>query len=486
MPLYIYNSLSRKKDPLPDPHEQPEVKMYVCGPTVYDEPHIGHARSAYIFDVVRRYLIYRGYKVTFVRNVTDVDDKIIDKARNEYKDEDLNISFKKVADKYLAAYHEALDSLGIAATKPEVIEPKASEYIDKMVDFIKMLIEKGLAYQAGGDVYFDITKAKNYGKLSGQSLEKMDSGARVAPLENKRNPLDFALWKSAKVGEPSWDSPFGKGRPGWHIECSVMSSDILGGEFDIHGGGLDLIFPHHENEIAQSEGAGNRFAKIWMHHGLLTINGQKMAKSLGNFVTVKDFLKKYGYADLLKLLFLSAHYSHPVDYTGEKIEEARQALERIAILMDKIQNKLSAVSCQLSAKDAVEIEKMKIKFIEAMDDDFNTPQALASVFELVTLTNKNIDSLDFLYQVKDTLKEFFDIFGLSPEAKKSIRNSATITSDVYFIDDEEYVNLKIQEREKARQEKDYALSDKIRKELEKEGIILEDAKDGKTTWRRKL
>ena len=474
MPIFIYNSLTRKKDPLPDPAQQPEVKMYVCGPTVYDEPHIGHARSAYIFDVVRRYLIYRGYKVTFVRNVTDVDDKIIDKARNEHKGEDLNTSFKKVADKYLAAYHEALDSLGIAATKPEVIEPKASEYIGKMIDFIKMLIEKGAAYPAGGDVYFDITKAKNYGKLSGQSLEKMDSGARVAPLENKKNPLDFALWKSAKVGEPSWDSPFGKGRPGWHIECSVMSSDILGREFDIHGGGLDLIFPHHENEIAQSEGAGNKFAKIWMHHGLLTINGQKMSKSLGNFVTVKDFLAKYKYAALLKLFNLSAHYSHPIDYSDDKIREAREALERILILQERIDRQLSAISYQLSVKKVGEIEDIKKKFTEAMDDDFNTPQALACVFELVTLANKNIDDLNFIYSAKNTLEELLGILGVSLKAGQA----TTIT--------DEEIKTEILKREKARQERNFGLSDKIRKELEEKSIILEDTKDGKTTWRRKL
>jgi cysteinyl-tRNA synthetase len=321
MPIFIYNSLARKKEPF-EPLNPEEARMYVCGPTVYDDPHIGHARSAYIFDVIRRYLIYKGYRVKFTRNVTDVDDKIIEKARNEYKDEDLNNACKKVADKYLIAYHDALNSLAIVTSGPDILEPKASEYIGKMIEFIKHLIERKVAYQSGEDVYFDITKAKDYGKLSNQSLEKMEIGARVVPTENKRNPLDFALWKSAKESEPSWDSPWGKGRPGWHIECSVMSSDILGDQFDIHGGGIDLIFPHHENEIAQSEGAGKKFAKYWMHHGLLTINGQKMAKSLGNFITVKDFLDKYKEADLLKLFFLSAHYSHPIDYAENKIEEA--------------------------------------------------------------------------------------------------------------------------------------------------------------------
>ncbi|MDD5167099.1 MAG: cysteine--tRNA ligase, partial [Candidatus Omnitrophica bacterium] len=335
MSIFIYNSLTRKKE-IFQPLNPSQVTMYVCGPTVYDQPHIGHARSAYIFDVVRRYLAYRGYQVKFVRNVTDVDDKIIDKAKAEFPGEDLIGAVKKVSEKYLASYHEALQELGI--TNAGISEPKASEYIPKMVKFIGLLIEKGMAYQSGGDVYFDITKAKEYGKLSHQSLEKMESGTRVLAQENKKNPLDFALWKSAKENEPSWVSPWGKGRPGWHIECSVMSSDILGDKFDIHGGGIDLIFPHHENEIAQSEGAGKAFACYWMHHGLLTINGQKMAKSLGNFVTIKDFLAKYP-ADVLKLFFLQTHYSQPVDFTWEAMEEKRSALERITIFLGMVKKR---------------------------------------------------------------------------------------------------------------------------------------------------
>jgi len=471
MSIHIYNSLTRNKDPF-DPLSPKEIKIYVCGPTVYDEPHIGHARSAYIFDVIRRYLIYKGYKVTFVRNVTDVDDKIIEKARNEYKGEDLNTAYKKVADKYLASYHEALDSLGIVTSKPDVEEPKASEYIDKMIVFIKNLIDRGAAYQAGGDVYFDITKAKNYGKLSGQSLDKMDAGARVAPLENKRNPLDFALWKSVKEGEPSWDSLYGKGRPGWHIECSVMSSDILGDEFDIHGGGIDLIFPHHENEIAQSEGTGKNFARVWMHHGLLTIKGQKMAKSLGNFVTIKEFIAKYKDADLLKLFFLSAHYSHPIDYSDKKIEEVRGALERITILIDKMDTRTQGHKD--TSERFKEVEEIKNKFIEAMDDDFNTPEGLAAIFELINLANKNIDNLNFIGEAKNLLFELKDILGL--DLKKGIGYKELPASITILID----------KRNEARKKGDFQEADKIRKELEKEGIILEDTKDGKTTWRRKL
>jgi cysteinyl-tRNA synthetase len=471
MPLQIYNSLTRKKEEF-IALQPPQVKMYVCGPTVYDEPHLGHARSAYIFDVIRRYLIYRGYQVKFVRNVTDVDDKIIEKARQEYPAEDLNSAFKKVADKYLLAYHEALNNLGIASASPEVLEPRASEYIAKMAVFIGGLIAQGVAYERGGDVYFDISRAKNYGKLSNQSLEKMTSGARVEPSENKRSPLDFALWKSAKENEPSWDSPWGRGRPGWHIECSVMSSELLGDEFDIHAGGLDLIFPHHENEIAQSEGAGKKFARCWLHHGLLTINGQKMSKSLGNFVTVKDFMAEYSDSNLLKLFFLSAHYSHPLDYTAEKIEETKPALERIVILSIKV---TGASAHLVVSKDLSEITALKNKFVRAMDDDFNMPQALAVIFELVNLANKNIADVAFIRRVNDVLSELLPIFGISlkPEDKVSGIPAGLIEA-------------KIQQRQQARQQKDFRLSDEIRRQLEEKGIILEDTKDGKTTWRRKL
>jgi cysteinyl-tRNA synthetase len=469
MPIHIYNSLTRKKEEF-IPLNPQEVKMYACGPTVYDAPHIGHARSAYIFDVIRRYLAYKGYPVKFVRNVTDVDDKIINKAKEEFPGEDLNSSFKKVADKYLLAYHEALKSLGIG--EAGILEPKASEYIPKMIKFIQGLIDKGAAYASGGDVYFDITKAKNYGKLSNQSLDKLESGAKVVGSENKRDPLDFALWKTAKEGEPSWMSPWGKGRPGWHIECSVMSSDILGSEFDIHGGGIDLIFPHHENEIAQSEAAGEKFARYWIHHGLLTINGQKMSKSLGNFITVQEFLDKYNYPDLLKLLFLSTHYSHPVDFNEQKIKEEEQVLERIMILWDK----LSLLPIKKPAgKVPKELQNIKNKFIEAMDDDFNTPQALVTIFDLVNITNKNIENLDFIYHAKESMKELAGILGISCERK--------------YLEINVYENISVKSaielRLKARENHDYAEADRIRKELEAKGIILEDTKDG-TTWRRKL
>ncbi len=475
MPIFIYNSLSRKKDEF-IPLKPNEIKMYVCGPTVYDQAHIGHARSAYIFDVIRRYLIYRGYKVTFVRNVTDVDDKIIDKAQKEFKDQDLNIAVKDVSSKYLNLYHEDMKNLGII--DPDV-EPRATDYVSQknplMQKFIEQLIKNGCAYVSEGDVYFDIKKAKDYGKLSNQAIEKMEIGARIAVGEKKKDPLDFALWKAAKSGEPAWDSPWGKGRPGWHIECSVMSSDILGDEFDIHGGGIDLIFPHHENEIAQSEGAGKKFARYWIHHGLLTINSQKMSKSLGNFITVKDFLDKHKNADLLKLLFLSTHYLHPVDYTEEKIQEAKQAFYRISILWGKIGGPIDK---KFTGKIPEEIGRIKDKFISAMDDDFNTPQGLAAIFELVGIANKNLDNQEFVAASRDVLLELTGLFGLS--LSPSVEAEAlSLRVDLHGV------KVLVEEREEARKNKNFKKSDQLRKEIEGLGFILEDTKDG-PTFRKKL
>lgn len=477
MSISIYNSLTRKKEEF-IPLKPPQVNIYTCGVTVYDESHIGHARSLYIFDVIRRYLGYRGFEVRFVRNITDIDDKIINRAN------ELKVDWQELVKKYIDRYYEDLKALGIEKGDSE---PRATENIPGMIKYIQGLIEKGYAYVTASGVYFSVRKFKNYGKLSGQSIEQMLTGVRKEPDETKEDPLDFALWKISKPQEPSWPSPWGNGRCGWHIECSVMSQKFLKTDtLDIHAGGMDLIFPHHENEIAQSEAlTGKPFAKYWIHHGLLTINGQKMAKSLGNFVTVKDFLEKYKDADILKLFFLSAHYSSPLDYNDKKIEETKKALSSISLLLGEIDKKGTGIPGQQgTSRKFPEIEEIKNKFIEVMDNNFNTPQALDALFELVTLANKNIDDLDFIYKIKDTLKEFFAIFGLSP--KKIIRKSVTITSDAYIITEEEHIMLKIQEREKARREGNYSLADKIRIELEDKGIILEDTKDGKTTWRRKL
>lgn len=469
--MKIYNSLTRNKEEFV-PIKGDRIGMYVCGPTVYDEPHIGHARSAYIFDVIRQYLVYRGYKVMFVRNVTDVDDKIIDKAKSVVSHSSfvirLDDAVKEVSEKYLDAYHEDMKLIGIG--KPDK-EPKATEYIPKMVKFIESLIKRGCAYESGGDVYFDIKKAKDYGKLSNQNLDKMEIGARVSPGENKKDPLDFALWKKAKEGEPSWESPWGAGRPGWHIECSVMSGDILGDEFDIHGGGIDLIFPHHENEIAQSEGAGKKFARYWMHNGLLTINSEKMAKSLGNFISIKDFIAKYRDADYLKLLFLNTHYRHPVDYTEEKISEMRAKKERFAILIDKMERIKEHKSTRAQGHKVKELEEFRKKFEEAMEDDFNMPLALSNLFELVNFTNKNIDDPGIVSESKKILLKLTEIFGLNLKTKDEDLPAT--------------VEALIRERDGARAKKDYKKSDDIRKKLAGMGVILEDTKEG-TVWRKKI
>jgi cysteinyl-tRNA synthetase len=490
--IHISDSLTRRKVPF-EPINPPEVKMYVCGPTVYDEPHIGHARSAYIFDVIKRYLVYKGYKVKFVRNVTDVDDKIINKAKEEFPSEDLNVSFKKVADKYLKSYHEALESLGIEGSG--IIEPKASEYIPKMLFFIQKLIDKGSAYVSGGDVYFDITKAKDYGKLSNQSLEKMESGVRVAPNENKHNPLDFALWKSAKENEPAWDSPWGKGRPGWHIECSVMSSDILGNEFDIHGGGIDLIFPHHENEIAQSEAAGEKFARHWIHHGLLTINGQKMSKSLGNFKTIKDVLKEIkaqdnAKADILKNFYLQAHYSMPIDFSYQSIKDSTEAIYGLLQVL-----KNGDLGIDNPSQEDNEINS-QIKYFESeMSNDFHAANAKTALFGIMRRCNSLLggkqgrEEKNTIQYGVNSIRRLANILGLSLPKLDSHDSNWSGLSVINIMKDveqeEKEIETQIEQRAKFKREKKYVEADNIRKALEAQGIILEDTKDGKTSWRRK-
>jgi len=460
MSISIYNSLTRKKEEF-IPLNAPRVNMYTCGVTVYDESHIGHARSLYIFDVIRRYLAYRGFQVRFVRNITDIDDKIINRA-NELKQD-----WQQLVSTYISRYYQDLESLGIQKGD---FEPRATQNIPQMIDYIAGLIEKGYAYEAAGDVYFNVRKFGGYGKLSGQSIDQMETGVRIGPSEAKKDPLDFALWKKSKEGEPFWESPWGKGRPGWHIECSVMSQGCLGTEtLDIHAGGRDLIFPHHENEIAQAEAfTGKSFAKYWIHHGLLTINGQKMSKSLGNFVTIKDFMRKYKDADLLKLFFLSAHYAHPIDYNEHKIEEARHAQERITIFLEKTKGGQG----QKPGGNNKEVEAIKNGFIESLDDDFNTPQALACLFELINAGNKHIDDALFVHEARSTLMFMQDILGLS------VREASADAGA-------ENIDALIRERAQAKKEKNFSRADEIRKELDALGIILEDTKDG-TTWRKKL
>ena len=447
MPIHIYNSLSRKKEEFV-PLAPPAVNMYTCGVTVYDDSHIGHARSLYIFDVIRRYFIFRGFQVRFVRNITDIDDKIINRAK------ELNTGWQELIKKYIERYYEDLASLGIAKAD---VEPRATENIPEMVRYIQGLIDNGFAYESGGDVYFNVRKFTDYGKLSGQSIDQMETGVRIDPGELKKDPLDFALWKRSKVGEPSWDSPWGKGRPGWHIECSVMSQKFLKTDtLDIHAGGRDLIFPHHENEIAQAQAlTGKPFAKYWIHHGLLTINAQKMSKSLGNFVTIKDFMTKYNDPDLLKLFFLSAHYSHPIDYNEEKVREAGKQKDIFLDFFDNVKSwslGLNKRPVAFSDKDKSRIDSICNKFVEALDDDFNTPIALACLFELTDLGQGFVssDKVDAFTYVKSKLEEFFVVLGLSIplpyEATEEVKN-------------------KIREMEDARKAKDFSKSDKIREEL---------------------
>lgn len=491
MAVSIYNSLTRRKEVF-RPEKPPRVKIYTCGVTVYDESHIGHARSLYVFDVIRRYLEYRGFKVKLVRNITDIDDKIINRAG------ELKTGWRELADKYIALYYRDLEALNIRKGDSE---PRATANIRGMIKYIKGLLKKGYAYVTDTGVYFSVRKFGDYGKLSGQSIDQMHSGARIEPDEKKNDPLDFALWKASKKDEPSWASPWGRGRPGWHIECSVMSQRYLKSPtLDIHAGGRDLIFPHHENEIAQAEALSQKpFANYWIHHGLLSINGQKMSKSLGNFITISDFIGKYRNPDILKLFFLSAHYSHPIDFNQAKIQEARQALERIIIAIDKINRKLASGSA-FSARVIPEVAALKDKFIQAMDDDFNMPEGLAAAFGLVNLVNKNIEDYEFVSQASATLKEFLGIFGLSAADKipavrgwqglffmlaRLLNIKAHTQAEPQDSLSDEKINTMILEREKARQSRNYPLADKIRKDLEAKGVILEDNKDG-TIWRRKI
>jgi cysteinyl-tRNA synthetase len=444
MPIHIYNSLTRQKEEF-IPLNPAKVNIYSCGVTVYDDCHIGHARSLYIFEVIRRYLKYRGFQVNFVRNITDIDDKIINRAN------ELKIDWKELVKKYIDRYYKDLAALSIPKADKE---PRATENISDMVKHSQILIDKGYAYVTDTGVYFSVRKFKGYGKLSGQSIEQMLRGVRKEVDETKVDPLDFALWKKSKPEEPSWMSPWGEGHPGWHIECSVMSTKYLKTDtLDIHAGGRDLIFPHHENEIAQSEAlTGKTFAKYWIHHGLLTINGQKMAKSLGNFVTITDFLERYKYADILKLFFLSAHYSHPIDYTDEKILESVKQRQNFDDFFDKVNNwgiLAKKTNITFSGKDKSKVDAICDDFQKAMDDDFNTPQALACLFGLIDLGVKfvSIDNESAFQYIKSKVEEFFDIFCLKVPAKEPLNPQA--------------IKL-IEERDLAKKNKDFQRADDLR------------------------
>lgn len=472
--LEIYNTLKRKKETF-QPQDPPQVKMYTCGVTVYDDCHIGHGRSLYIFEIMRRYLAHKGYKVDFIRNITDVDDKIINKAREWSKKENIPLkeAFDKVRSTYIDSYYQDLKLLNIPKAD---IEPKATENISQMQEYIQKLIEKGYAYEAKGNVYFSVRKFSSYGKLSGKKIDDLFESVRIESDPCKKDPLDFALWKKAKEDEPSWKSPWGEGRPGWHIECSAMSQKFLKTDtLDIHGGGRDLVFPHHENECAQSESlSGKPFAKHWIHHGLLTINSQKMAKSLGNFVTIKEALYKYP-ADVLKIFYLGGHYSSSIDFSQARMEEAKSAYERIVILRDKL---IKLTGKSKGSVDVKEVAQFKKEFDEAMDDDFNMPKGLAVLFDIINHCNKLLEAESEPDQKKlasalNVIEDIGDIFALSFTYEGASQ-----------VSDNEVKKL-IKQRLEFRKNKDFKKADSIRKELEAKGIILEDTKDG-TQWRRKI
>ena len=466
MPIQIYNSLTNKKEDFV-PLSGNDVKMYTCGITVYDRSHIGHARSLYVFDVIRRYLKFRGFNVHFVRNITDIDDKIIDRA-NETKR-----SAHDVSEEQIRFYEEDLKALGVP---PGDIEPKATDNIPEMITHIQGLIDKGFAYHIpGADVYFDVRAFKDYGKLSGQSIDKMHEAVRIEKDSKKKDALDFVLWKSSKPGEPTWDSPWGGGRPGWHIECSCMSMKHLGTKtLDIHAGGRDLIFPHHENEIAQSEAlTGVPFANYWIHHGLLTINGQKMSKSSGNFITIHDALQKYS-VDEIKMFFLFSHYASNIDFSDEKVLEARKALGKFDVLFYRASGLLKDKNVE--PVQAGFVSKYKHEFIQAMDDDFNTPKALAALFNLINDTNLYIDQnsddpnyLGVIYHAVDILENLArNIFCLFLEEKEK-----ELTPELKAL---------LDERIQARELKNFKRSDELRGLLKEKGLAVEDGKNGQS-WR---
>ena len=464
--MKVYNTLTRTKEEFV-PLEEGKVKMYVCGPTVYNYIHIGNARPFIIFDTLRRYLEYRGYDVTYVQNFTDVDDKIINRSHEE------GISPEEVAAKYIKEYFVDCDGLGI---KRATVHPQVTDNIQQIIEFIKELEDKGYAYAVNGDVYFDTNKFEGYGKLSGQKQEDLEAGARIEVNDQKRHPMDFVLWKAKKEGEPGWDSPWGEGRPGWHIECSVMSKRYLGETIDIHAGGQDLTFPHHENEIAQSEArSGKTFSKYWMHNGYININDEKMSKSKGNFFTVRDISKLYD-LEIVRFFMLSAHYRNPVNFSDEMLNQAKAGLERLYNTKEKLEFTLSnLVESPLTEKEVElvkELDDFRQKFIDAMDDDVNTADAVSVIFELAKLINSNVDENSSLEFVKKCLDEFNDLTGVLNIVNK--KKDTVLDKDIEEL---------IQKRTDAKKNKEFQLADDIRQQLLDMGIVLEDTRQG-VKWKR--
>lgn len=468
--MKLYNTLTRKKEEFV-PITPGEVKMYVCGPTVYNFFHIGNGRTFIVFDTIRRYLEYRGYKVKFVQNFTDIDDKMINKANEE------GTTVKNIGDKYISEYYTDADALNIERA---TVNPRATEFIDDIIDFVSKLIEKGYAYEVDGDVYFRTKKFEAYGKLSGQSLEDLQMGASnrtsSAADERKKDPMDFAIWKAQKPGEPAWDCPWGKGRPGWHIECSCMAKKLLGETIDIHAGGMDLAFPHHENEVAQSEAlTGKTFANYWLHSAYVNVNNQKMSKSLNNFFTARDILKEYD-ADVIRFFMMSAHYRIQINFSKELLDSAKASMDRLYNAVSNLENLIGEVSKEEMNEEEKSyldsLDKYRERYIQKMDDDFNTADALTVLFELSKDINTNItinSSKELATKALELIRELGGPLGILQKSTKG--------------DLESEIEELIEQRQNARKNRDFALADKIRDDLKARGIVLEDTLQG-VRWKK--
>ena len=463
--LKVYNTLSKKVEEF-NPINPPNVGMYICGPTVYDYFHIGNARTFIMSDIVRKYLEYKGYKVNYIMNLTDIDDRIIKKSIEE------KIPASEVAKKYSDAFFEDISRLRIKSANTY---PKATENIDEIIAMIKNLIDNGFAYNVDGNIFYNVSSFNDYGKLSGKNIEELESGARVEIMEEKQNPLDFALWKKAKEGEPFWESEWGKGRPGWHIECSAMSCKHLGNTFDIHAGGNDLIFPHHENEIAQSEAANKQpFVKYWLHLGFLNINKEKMSKSLGNFFTARDVLDKYS-AEAIRLFFSQAHYRGPVEFTDDLLDSAEKGLEKLKNIKSTIESTIQKNNTG-GINPEFDIKSFEKRFTEALDDDFNTPKAVAVIFDFIKEVNRTLAeyenvNLNFYIDVKNFLNDTAsNVLGIISFEEKEMKQDSLLENDL--------IKILIEIRLKAKKEKNFQLADDIRKKLDTLGITLKDTKEG--------
>lgn len=483
MPIKIHNTLTRKKEVF-TPIEPNHIKLYVCGITSYDYCHIGHARSALVFDMIVSYFRYKKYNVTYIRNFTDIDDKIINRAAEQ------NTTPEELANRFIDEFYIDMDKLGVA--RP-TLEPKATENIEEMIQFISELIAKGMAYQSGNDVYYAVNSFDQYGKLSGRNLEDMQAGSRVSVNEQKTNPMDFVLWKGSKPGEPQWESPWGPGRPGWHIECSAMSKKFLGETFDIHGGGQDLVFPHHENELAQSEGANEKpFVNTWIHHGFVTIKDEKMSKSLGNFLTIRDITDKY-HPEELRFFVFSTHYRNPLDFSEAAMQDAIGGLNRLYECMATIEELGDGSAKEtsiISAKDSAKLANLEKRFTQAMDNDFNTAQAQGVLFDTAKVLNKirrmlpSPAAAEDLQTLRDTAQTFKNLAGTmgllrqDPAAYLASKR-ADMLKDAGIEESE--INRLIEERYAARSAKDWAKSDAIRDRLLEHDIVLKDTSEG-TTW----